>query len=113
MNVVEDFESRPHKAVTFALSKEERRGMKGTSKYCRRRYLRGHWRKACQEGAQKKKVGKKEDEGMRRKKNHKEPKKIAGINEARMSMQAAENEGKRTLGGQSLVQKLGLLEDSK
>ena len=56
MTVIEDFESRPHKAVT---SKEERRDRNGTSKNCRRRYL-DTAEEDYQEEARKRKVGKKE-----------------------------------------------------
>ena len=37
MKEIEDFESRPHKAVTFCGRK--RKGRNGTSKNCRRRYV--------------------------------------------------------------------------
>ena len=57
MKVIEDFESRPHKAVTF-VSKEERKDRNGTSKNCRRRYL-VTLEEDYQEEARKKKEGKK------------------------------------------------------
>ena len=58
MQVIEDFESRPQKAVTF-VSKEERKGRNGTSKNCRTSYL-DTAEEDDQEEARKRKVGKKE-----------------------------------------------------
>ena len=56
--VIEDFESRPHKAVTFVVERE-RKGRNGVSKNCRRRYL-DVVEEDYQEEAQKRQVGKKE-----------------------------------------------------
>ena len=58
MQVIEKFESRPHKTVTFVV-KEERKGRNGTNKNCRRRYL-DTAEEDYQEEARKRKVGKKE-----------------------------------------------------
>ena len=52
MNVVEDVESRPHKAVSFAL--ERGKGRQEWNETARRRYL-DVVEEGCQEGAQKKK----------------------------------------------------------
>ena len=59
MKVIEDFESRPHKAVTFAVDRGKRRGRNGTSKNCRRRY-HDIVEEGYQEEAWKRKVGKRE-----------------------------------------------------
>ena len=60
MKVIDDFESRPHKAVTFVVqSKEERKDWTGTSKNCRRRFL-DIVEEDYQEEERKRKVGKRE-----------------------------------------------------
>ena len=57
MQVTADFETRPHKAVTFVAKKSQ--GRNGTSKNCRRRYL-DTAEEDYQEKARKRKVGEKE-----------------------------------------------------
>ena len=58
MKVVEDFESRPHKAVSFVVERE-RRYRNGISKSCQRCCL-GTVEEGCQEEVLKKQVKKKE-----------------------------------------------------
>ena len=50
MEVVEDFESRPHRAVSFEVAREPRRCRNGTSESCRMCFL-VTVEEGCQEGA--------------------------------------------------------------
>ena len=56
MEVVEDFESRPHKAVSFVVERETRRYRHGLSRGCL----------SCQEEVQRKREEEEEDEGSRK-----------------------------------------------